>query len=116
MADIEFIDGLNAKAPNQGAPEYVKAKLSIKREALMAWLQQRDGEWINAEIKEAKSGKWYVAVDAWKPNSDQQSGQREQRQERQQSRPADASYGARATGGFEDDEIPFAPLARRRLW
>jgi len=98
MSDIEFIDGLNAKAPNQGAPEYVKAKLTIKREALIAFLQQRDSEWINAEIKESKSGKWYVAVDAWKPNSEKSvQSDRPQRQERQ----------APADSGFADDSIPF---------
>lgn len=101
MSDIEFIDGLNAKAPNQGAPEYVKAKLSIKREALIAFLQQRDGEWINAEIKESKGGKWYVAVDAWKPNSEK-SGQSD-RPARGQERQAPAD------SGFADDssDIPF---------
>ena len=101
MSDIEFIDGLNAKAPNQGAPEYVKAKLSIKREALIAFLQQREGEWINAEIKESKGGKWYVAVDPWKPNSEK-SGQSD-RPQRQESKPAHAD----ASNGFVDDEIPF---------
>ena len=55
MSDIEFIDGLNAKAPNPDAPEYVKAKLSIKGEALISFLQKRDDEWINAEIKESSS-------------------------------------------------------------
>lgn len=70
MADIEFIDGLNAKAPRQNAPGFVKASLSIKREALIAFLQKHDDEWINADIKESKGGKWYVAVDSWKPNSD----------------------------------------------
>lgn len=102
MADIEFIDGLNAKAPNQGAPEYVKAKLSIKREALIAFLQQREGEWINAEIKESKGGKWYVAVDAWKPNSEK-SGQSDRPARGQESKPAHAD----ASNGFVDDEIPF---------
>ena len=29
---------------------------------------------------------------------------------------ADASFGDRATGGFEDSEIPFAPIPRRQLW
>lgn len=109
MSDIEFIDGLNAKAPNQGAPEYVKAKLSIKREALIAWLQQRDGEWVNADVKEAKSGKWYVAVDAWKPNSEKS----ERPAQRQESKPAHAD----ASNGFVDDQdIPFAPIPLRQLW
>lgn len=67
MSDIKFIDGLIAKAPHERAPEYVKAKLSLKRAALIAWLQQQDGEWINADIKVSQSGKWYAAVDDWKP-------------------------------------------------
>ena len=104
MSDIEFIDGLSAKAPRQNAPDFVKASLSIKREALIAWLQQRDDEWVNADVNEARSGKWYVAVDPWKPNSD-----RQQRQERQPARHADASNGDRATGadGLDDEDIPF---------
>ena len=53
-------------------PEYVKAKLSLKRAELIAWLQQQDGEWINADVKVSQSGKWYAAVDDWKPQ--QQTG------------------------------------------
>lgn len=67
MADIEFIDGLIVKAPNQNAPDYVKAKLSIKRDDLIAWLSEKDGEWINADVKVSREGKWYCAVDNWKP-------------------------------------------------
>ena len=67
MADKKFIPGLSAKAPNDRAPEYVKAKLSIKRAELAAWLQQQDGEWINADVKVSTGGKWYVELDTWKP-------------------------------------------------
>lgn len=105
MADIEFIDGLSAKEPRENAPDFVKASLSIKREALIAWLQQHDGEWINADVKEAKSGKWYVAVDAWKPNSDKS-------EQRQESKPTHAD----ASNGFVDDDIPFAAIPLRQLW
>lgn len=39
MSDnITFIGGLIAKAPNEKAPEYVKARLSIKRKDLIDWL------------------------------------------------------------------------------
>lgn len=31
MSENEFINGLIVKAPNDNAPEYVKAKVSIKR-------------------------------------------------------------------------------------
>lgn len=90
MSDIKFIDGLIVKAPNERAPEYVKAKLSIKRQELIGWLQQQSGDWVNADIKVSQGGKWYAAVDDWKPNGDQS-----QRQARQ---PAP---------DFADDEINF---------
>src|SRR3546814_14173441 len=72
--EIQFIDGLIVKAPNANAPEYVKAKLSIKREELIAWLQSQTGDWINVEVKESKGGKWYAAVDPWKPEQGGGSG------------------------------------------
>ena len=68
MSDPKFINGLIVKAPHERAPEYVKAKLSMKRVELIQWLQQQDGEWINADIKVSQNGKWYAAVDDWKPN------------------------------------------------
>lgn len=51
MADTQYINGLIVKAPHERAPDYVKAKLSIKRAELIAWLQGQDGEWINADVK-----------------------------------------------------------------
>ena len=67
--DTKFINGLVVKAPNDNAPEYVKAKGSIKREELIAWLQSESGEWINFDVKVSHGGKWYAAVDTWKPNT-----------------------------------------------
>lgn len=40
----------------------------------------------------------------------------QQRQERAPEPSRDASYGDRASGGFQDDEIPFAPIQRRAYW
>jgi hypothetical protein len=67
MSDVEFVDGFIAKAPNENAPDYVKAKVSIKREDLLNWLAKRQDEWINVEIKEGRTGRWYASVDNWKP-------------------------------------------------
>jgi hypothetical protein len=92
--ETKFIDGLIVKAPNDGAPEYVKAKLSIKREELIAWLQSQTGDWINADVKVSQNGKWYAAVDNWKPE-----GQRQERSAPKQE--------AAAAGAFDDSEIPF---------
>jgi hypothetical protein len=86
--DTKFIDGLIVKAPNERAPEYVKAKLSIKRQELMAWLQAQQGDWINADVKVSQGGKWYAAVDEWKPDG-------KARNERPQSKP-----------DFDDDGLP----------
>ena len=100
MSDIKFIDGLIAKAPHERAPEYVKAKLSLKRAELIAWLQQQDGEWINADIKVSQSGKWYAAVDDWKP-----SGNGTPRQ----SAPRSTERAKPATAPADDfiDDVPF---------
>jgi hypothetical protein len=93
--DTQFIPGLIVKAPHERAPEYVKAKLSIKREELIAWLQQQGGEWINADVKVSRNGKWYCAVNEWKPKG---NGERRSDARPSPSVPADE---------FEDSEIPF---------
>lgn len=69
--DTQFVNGLIVKAPNENAPEYVKAKLSIKNAELIEFLQARldsGEEWTNADVKVSSGGKWYAAVDNWKPN------------------------------------------------
>lgn len=67
MSEQNFINGLIVKAPKENAPEFVKAKLSIKREELINWLQSQSGEWINADILKSKEGKYYAKLDTWKP-------------------------------------------------
>jgi len=67
MGDIVFLDGLIVKKP-EGAPDFVIAKLSIKREELITFLQNQEGDWLNADIKESKAGKFYAALDTWKPD------------------------------------------------
>ncbi len=91
--EIEFVGGLIVKAPNEGAPDFVKARLSFKRAEMIAWLQAQDGEWVNADVKEAKSGKWYAAKDNWKPKEGAQRNAAPR-----QAPPAD---------DFVDDDLPF---------
>lgn len=91
--ETEFVDGLIVKAPRDGAPDFVKASISIKREELAAWLAGRDGEWVNVDVKESKGGKWYAAVNNYKPKEE---GQR--------------TGGGNARGGDPNDAIPFAPI------
>lgn len=104
--DAKFINGLIVKAPNENAPEYVKAKLSIKREELIAWLQSESGEWINADVKVSQGGKWYCAVDDWKPNQGGGGASGSRGGAPQRERPASAT-AATFNDRFADDDIPF---------
>lgn len=107
MSDKKFIDGLLVKAPRGNAPEYVVGHLSLKREELIAWLQQQNGEWINADLKIANSGKWYAQVDDWKPDRQRGgSGGRQQAPRQQSQRPQQPQQQA-PVDDFADDDIPF---------
>jgi len=109
MSEKKFIEGLLVKPPRDGAPEYLVGKLSMKRQELIAWLQQQDGEWINADIKIAQSGKWYAQVDDWKPNQ-QRSGQQERGQrpaQNQRGNPPQMVRDHAPVDDFADDDIPF---------
>ena len=45
------------------APDFIIAKLGLKREDLIAWLEQQPGEWVNVELRRSKAGKYYAAVE-----------------------------------------------------
>lgn len=70
--DLEFVDGLIVKAPHEKAPDFVKATISIKVADLGVWLREKHKageEWVNIDVKEAKSGKWYAAVSTYKKDA-----------------------------------------------
>ena len=92
MTDKVFAQGLYVKPPSDKAPDFVKFGLSIKRQEVMDWLQGQSEEWINLQVKEAKSGKWYAEVDTWKPDPN-----RAQPAQPAQSNPFDSL----------DEDIPF---------
>lgn len=74
--DIEFVDGLIVKAPHERAPDFVKASISIKVADLGVWLREKHKageEWVNIDVKAAKSGKWYAAVNTYKPEKKEYS-------------------------------------------
>ena len=89
----EFVDGLFVKAPRAGAPDFVKGAISIKREELIKWLQSREGDWVNLDIKESKTAKWYAQVNDWKPDAEASK--------------KPASYDLKPNKAITTDEIPF---------
>jgi hypothetical protein len=73
--EIQFVDGLIVKPPHERAPEFVKANISIKVDDLGKWLREKykaGEEWVNIDVKVAKSGKWYAAVSTYKPKEKEQ--------------------------------------------
>ena len=98
--EIEFVDGLIVKAPHERAPDFVKATISIKVEDLGKWLREKykagEKDWINIDVKEAKSGRWYAAVSTYKPKEKQEP-------------PMKQVSGPKNGGKFDDmaDDIPF---------
>ncbi|MAO21992.1 MAG: hypothetical protein CMJ25_14695 [Phycisphaerae bacterium] len=71
----EFVDGLLAKKPRDTAPEWIKCNLSMKRADVIRWLESKEGDWINVQVCEARSGKWYAEVDNWQPTKKASSAQ-----------------------------------------
>jgi len=107
-SETQFVNGLIVKPPRDGAPEYVKAKLSIKNVEMIAFLQERVArgeEWTNADIKESQGGKWYAAVDNWKPQEGDTSSSGSKGGAPQRERPATATTADHEV--FRDDDIPF---------
>jgi len=111
--EAEFPAGLLVKAPHEKAPDFVKLRISIKRQELIDWLSSKDEDWINLDVKEARSGKLYAAVDQYKPQSGGSSGSRGGAPQRQRQAPA-----SRQPDRFDPDEfgdsIPFA--TNRSIW
>tara|TARA_R100000329_G_scaffold5773_1_gene7330 strand:+ start:1574 stop:1861 length:288 start_codon:yes stop_codon:yes gene_type:complete len=85
-----FVDGMMVKLPDNNAPNFVKLKISLKLDELGPWIAAQKSkdpsiEWINIEIKESRSGKWYAERNMWKPSDTPQPA----RQPAQQTIPKD---------------------------
>lgn len=72
-SEKKFVDGLLIKAPHEKAPDFVKCAISIKRKDLGNWLRSQTEDWINLDVKVAKSGQWYAEVNTWKKEDKKQA-------------------------------------------
>lgn len=91
-----FVDGMIAKKPSEKAPDFIIANVSIKMRDLIEFAKthHKDG-WINVQIKEARSGKFYAALDTFKPSPQQVHDD------------GMAQVKAAAAPAIEEDDIPF---------
>lgn len=60
-----FATGFSFKR-NPNSPDFVVGKQSIKVDEAVAFLQanQKNG-WVNLDVKQAKSGNYYLELDTW---------------------------------------------------
>lgn len=64
-----FADGFMFKM-NPNSPEWVVGSLSLKAEDAITFIQKyTDKGWVNLKINIGKSGKPYVELDTWKPET-----------------------------------------------
>lgn len=70
--NVEFVNGMIFKLPREGAPDFVKGSISVKRAELIEFLNSKSDEWINIDLKVSKSGKAFAAVNNWKPEGQTQ--------------------------------------------
>tara|TARA_R110001606_G_scaffold239499_1_gene387683 strand:- start:2691 stop:2984 length:294 start_codon:yes stop_codon:yes gene_type:complete len=67
--DKKFIDGFFVKEPTR---DFIKCSISIKKADFADWfrneLKTSDDDWINIDVKEGKSGKWYAEQNMWRPD------------------------------------------------
>lgn len=70
MAEKIFADGFRFEKPREGAPEFVKGRISIKVPEAIAFLQlhQSNAGWVNLDLKKSKEkGTLYLELNTFKP-------------------------------------------------
>ena len=69
----EFVEGLRVFAPNQNAPEWIVANISIEAKEFYKWLVAKgkklgDEKYIKIDVKKSKKGGLYASVNNFKPD------------------------------------------------
>ena len=69
MTEKIFADGIYFDAPREGAPEFVKGKVSIKVDKALLFLKQHENEkgYVNLDLLKSKEGKLYFQLNTWVP-------------------------------------------------
>jgi hypothetical protein len=62
-----FANGFSFKR-SENAPDFVIGRLSMKVDDAIAFLKEHSGRgWCNVNIKQARTGNYYVSLDTFKP-------------------------------------------------
>jgi hypothetical protein len=64
-----FADGFSFKR-SENAPDFVVGRLSMKVDEAIAFLKKHEkGGWTNLNVKQARSGNYYLELDTYEPKS-----------------------------------------------
>lgn len=76
-----FAEGFIFKK-NEKAPEFVVGRMSIKVDDAISFLKQHQKNgWTNLNIKQARSGNYYIELDTYEPKTDDSSRSKYQNQQ-----------------------------------
>jgi len=64
-----YAPAMNWSAPRDEAPDFIKAKVGIKVDEFVEFLNAnaKPSGWINFEMKESQDGRYYFELDTWEP-------------------------------------------------
>lgn len=70
MSETIYPKGLFYNDPKEGAPDFVKGRISIKTEDFTAFLKEHTNEkgYVNLQVLAGDKGT-YLKLDTWKPDS-----------------------------------------------
>ena len=70
MSDITFVNGINFYKPHEKAPDFVISNGQINKAELIEFLESQPDK-FRFVVKESKNGKYYAAVDDYKPKEEE---------------------------------------------
>jgi hypothetical protein len=78
MSEVKFINGLFVNEPHEKAPDFVKCKISIKRDQFIPWLENQevtDKGYVYITVNQSKAGKLYAQIDSYKKQQTEQTNE-----------------------------------------
>lgn len=69
--ETTLVDGLFFDRPREGAPEFVKGRISIQADKLTEFVAKHKNEkgYVNIDLLKSKEGKLYCKLNTWKPEA-----------------------------------------------
>lgn len=67
---VEFAQGIIFEKPREGAPEWIKGRISVRVEIFHEWARQHVNQngFVNMDLKKSKEkGTLYLQLNSWKP-------------------------------------------------